>query len=222
MAVVFVARMAVVFVALLLLPFTAATADTIQITGNPHISKIPTSKHEKDECLGGCVAAQMIDPTQIIMHPMATQPDTLMAVVTRKYLGVPVPLYAFRQSPRLTSRPLPFKLLLQRSIDLQGVESYNVPPAQAMDSWFLGYHWSVVVCHGCDGLMHLGWKFTSNANPADDFYALIVAYGEAEKEKSSIGSMIDAVMGELTIGVRAPAWISAMVVAKAAHSHSEI
>ena len=44
-------------------PFTAAASDTIQITGNPHISKSPTSKREKEDRPGTA--------TQITMHPMA-------------------------------------------------------------------------------------------------------------------------------------------------------
>lgn len=197
---------------------SALLVDDIQITGNPFMPKTPAPEGTCD----GTGCQLFVDPTQIIMTPMVTQPDTLTAIVQRKYMGMMIPLYLFRQSPRLTSRPLPFKLLLQRQIDMAGVTELTVPMHQAMDSWFPQYHWSVVVCTGCDGLTHLGWKFTSNAAPGESFYALIVDYFEKEKiTADASASMLDAIRDTLRVGMRAPAWMAAMALASATPTHSK-
>ena len=39
------------------------------------------------------------------------QPDTRLAVRTVRYLGAPVPIYAMKQSARLSARELPFELV---------------------------------------------------------------------------------------------------------------
>ena len=41
----------------------------------------------------------------------------------RSYLGVPVPVYHFQQPARLSSRELPFKLLLVRKLNLVKVST---------------------------------------------------------------------------------------------------
>ena len=96
-------------------------------------------------------------------------------------------LYNFKQPGRLSSLQLPFKLLLLRQLDLEDTQLLEVPVEQAIDSWFPGYRWSILLCRRCGG-RHLGWKFSpeSSALQGMPFYALIVEATKEEELKSSL------------------------------------
>eukprot|EP00435_Cladocopium_sp_Y103_P071584 s72_g37.t2 len=91
--------------------------------------------------------------------------------------GLKVSLYNFKQPARLSELQLPFKLLLLRQVDQTDLELLEVPSKDALDSWFPGFAWSILLCKRCEG-RHLGWKFTPTGDGVP-FYALIV---EAAKE----------------------------------------
>merc|ERR1712216_764028 len=144
-------------------------------------------------------------------YPMATQADTFKAIVKKRVWGMDVPLYLFQQPARLSALELPFKLLLVRHVPLEGLVELSVDPREAMDSWFVGYALTIVVCERCDGVTHLGWRFTSTSG-ADSFYALIVDYHDDENEKvRSLSEMMEAVAEQLTVGMKAPAWMVGML-----------
>merc|ERR1711871_474606 len=146
-------------------------------------------------------AAEIVDPRKIITAPMATQADTLRGIVKKRVWGMDVPLYHFQQPARLSSLELPFKLLLLRDVPLEGIHELTVDPREAMDSWFVGYTWTIVVCERCDGVTHLGWRFTSTSD-GSNFFALIVDYKDDENEKvRSLSAVMEAVAEQLTIGM---------------------
>jgi hypothetical protein len=183
---------------LLLVVVALALEDNIIVTGNTH-------------CVGNvmssCSAANLM-PSALMTSSPPLQPDTSLGVVHKKVLGFPVPVYLFKQPARLSHLELPFKLLLVRDITLDGIEEINVPAQKASDSWFMGYSWSIIVCHGGrentdGGVSHLGWKFQ---NGADSFYALIVDWAESADVTAGQSSETEA----LTIGVPAPSWILAL------------
>merc|ERR1719313_2982202 len=101
-----------------------------------------------------------LNPFNVVQHQEVVQSDTIQSITRKIYLGVPVPLYRFRQSSRLTSKPLPFQIVLVNRLDQSGVLTIPVPMTQAADSWFPEYYWSIVVCESCGTMKHLGWKFT--------------------------------------------------------------
>jgi len=101
--------------------------------------------------------------------------------------------------------------------------------ASSQDSWFPGYSWSVLVCKGCDGVTHIGWKFTAPDVTVcaldyvlaylnffwqgDAFYALIVEHGNDETVKA--GSYAEMIAEKLRIGTPAPAWLLALLATSA-------
>jgi hypothetical protein len=179
-------------------------------TGNPHASSKCPSVHdaefaaEQESAAATCLKS--IDPLSVIATPLPTQSDTHVNTVMVKYRGTPIPLYQFRQPARLSDLQLPFRILPLRAIDLANVVEIAVSAEQAADSWYPGYSWSILVCTGCSGTMHIGWKFTGTQ---DSFYALIVEYMEDEEIKE--GSFVGRVAEKLQIGVPAPAWMLAML-----------
>lgn len=166
---------------------------------NPHIPK------------SGVCSAQTIDPTQIIAAPMATQTDTFLGLHTVKIMGIPVPLYRFKQPSRLSELELPFKLLLLRHVPMDSLTLLQVPRLLAEDSWFPGYRWSVAVCESCGGKgdsIHIGWQFT-HINGGDTFFALIVMSKQTEAEGARSGLM--ALADVLQIGQVSPQWVLALL-----------
>eukprot|EP00913_Durusdinium_trenchii_P016534 g15539.t1 len=106
--------------------------------------------------------------------------DSFIGMEEHEVQGLKVNLYNFKQPARLSELQLPFKLLLLRSVDLTDTQLYEVPMKQAVDSWFPGFAWSILLCKRCQG-RHLGWKFTpTSTTDGSAFYALIV---EAAKEE---------------------------------------
>eukprot|EP00285_Hemiselmis_virescens_P014464 CAMPEP_0173391954 /NCGR_PEP_ID=MMETSP1356-20130122/18680_1 /TAXON_ID=77927 ORGANISM="Hemiselmis virescens, Strain PCC157" /NCGR_SAMPLE_ID=MMETSP1356 /ASSEMBLY_ACC=CAM_ASM_000847 /LENGTH=217 /DNA_ID=CAMNT_0014349661 /DNA_START=12 /DNA_END=662 /DNA_ORIENTATION=+ len=186
--------------------------EVIQPVENPHAAaaKGGVSLEGEQVCDSGlsssCGALGVLDVTQVLSAPVLTQPDTLLGIVRKKYMGVEVPIYHFRQSSRLNPKQLPFQIVRVRTIDTTGATIIPVDPVSAADSWFTGYSWDVVVCEQCDGWRHLGWHFRSNAT-GESFFALIVDYVEGRRgESEGRASILEA----LTVGVRAPAWVLAL------------
>eukprot|EP00282_Hemiselmis_andersenii_P024904 CAMPEP_0172015516 /NCGR_PEP_ID=MMETSP1041-20130122/10523_1 /TAXON_ID=464988 /ORGANISM="Hemiselmis andersenii, Strain CCMP439" /LENGTH=214 /DNA_ID=CAMNT_0012670385 /DNA_START=19 /DNA_END=663 /DNA_ORIENTATION=- len=187
--------------------------EVIQPVENPHAVDSGEQVCASGMASSTCAALGGLDVTQVISAPIVTQPDTLHGIVRKKYMGVEVPIYHFVQSVRLNPNQLPFKIVRVRAIDMEGVSVVPVDPVSAADSWFPGYSWDVVVCQKCDGWRHLGWRFSS-ASTGESFFALIVEYAEGRRSESEgRASVLDAI----TVGVRAPAWVLALVGVAAAH-----
>ena len=68
----------------------AESLDYIQVTGNPFMTKAPPPAGTEGTCSSSdsACALQVVDPSQVIVTPMATQEDTLMGIVQRKYMGM--------------------------------------------------------------------------------------------------------------------------------------
>jgi len=120
------------------------------------------------------------------MPRLPVQGDTFRGIEERRLVGgLEITIYNFDQPRRLSELQLPFKILPMRRIDLTDVQVVEVPPKQALDSWFPGYAWSILICDRCKG-RHLGWKFTPagpSALNSEAFYALIVEAIDAEEEE---------------------------------------
>eukprot|EP00568_Trieres_chinensis_P000996 CAMPEP_0183303910 /NCGR_PEP_ID=MMETSP0160_2-20130417/9184_1 /TAXON_ID=2839 ORGANISM="Odontella Sinensis, Strain Grunow 1884" /NCGR_SAMPLE_ID=MMETSP0160_2 /ASSEMBLY_ACC=CAM_ASM_000250 /LENGTH=221 /DNA_ID=CAMNT_0025466885 /DNA_START=32 /DNA_END=697 /DNA_ORIENTATION=- len=190
----------------------------VEVIGNPHATKeTEHTSGDRDTCdsSSACEPKLLLSPHRIIRtRSVATQADTLVGVETKKVLGVPVPVYQFRQPARLSAAELPFKLILVSDIDSKvGLSEVPVDPKAASDSWFPGYRWSPVVCSACGNHVHVGWKF-SRPDSGGFFYALIVEAKEKRRESIVMGAL-GALVGEaIDVGVRAPGWmISALAKA---------
>ncbi|CAK9013725.1 unnamed protein product [Durusdinium trenchii] len=150
---------------------------SIAATGNPHAPQCST---------GDCECqAQRLDLHLANLVPfLPVQADSFIGMEEHEVQGLKVNLYNFKQPARLSELQLPFKLLLLRSVDLTDTQLYEVPMKQAVDSWFPGFAWSILLCKRCQG-RHLGWKFTpTSTTDGSAFYALIVeAAKEARKRK---------------------------------------
>lgn len=98
-------------------------------------------------------------------------------------------------------------LILPNWVSAKTSSTYNSRPGRNLKPESnAGYSWDVVVCTQCDGLRHLGWRFTSSAT-GEAFTALIVEYAEgARREADARTRALEA----LTLGVRAPAWVLAL------------
>lgn len=121
-----------------------------------------------------------------------------------------MPIFHFKQPDRLNPKQLPFRLIRTRHIDPTGLVIIPVDPASSYDSWFPHYKWDILVCNSCDRMLHLGWRFTPKvAGSGDTFYALIVDYAE-DQRRSAEATSERGMLEELTVGVRAPAWLIAL------------
>lgn len=154
----------------------------VMAPGNPHM----TPKANAAECASAgpcqCPAQQLSISGANAMPRLPVQSDTFMRVETKRAAGVEIDIYHFKQPGRLSELELPFKLLPLRAVELSDVVEMEVSPTQAMDSWFPGYAWSILVCTRCDGT-HIGWKFTpTTAVGGQAFYALIVETVDKEEE----------------------------------------
>lgn len=174
----------------------------------------------------GCDARSLLSPHRILRSPIATQPDTLIEIATRKVLSVPVPVYRFKQPARLSPSELPFDLILVSDVDVPRggagggkgtplLRELPVPPAMAADSWFPGYRWSPVVYSGCAGAgggeeaVHVGWKFADSAT-GGFFYALIVEMRDEEEGAAAavgVGALGEMIAEGFHVGTRAPMWM---------------
>ena len=180
----------------------------LQVIQNPHITGAQT-------CETSC-SAQALDVTTVIQTTLPVQPDTFHSITPVKYLGVTVPVYRFQQPARLSSKELPFSIINVASIGWEDdVRVISVPHEKAIDSWYVGYKWDVLVCTTCEEMKHLGWRFSS-LDGQNSFYSLIVTHG-TDVEGISISLFGDAIaLGEglfdtLSFGVPAPAWMLALV-----------
>eukprot|EP00035_Acanthoeca_spectabilis_P020174 m.431501 g.431501 ORF g.431501 m.431501 type:complete len:217 (-) comp17309_c0_seq1:1651-2301(-) len=179
-------------------------------TGNPHID---------GSGFNVAAATALITPGNVVYTPKETQPDTLQKIVTVSFLGLPLPVYLFRQPARLNTGQLPFKLVLLRSIEgLEGAHVLDTPGEKAYDSWFPGYRWDVVVVDAAEtkvksrwsrsrkastSVTHMGWQFS---NGVDKFYALIVEYVGTESESNKV-------LSSLRVGITAsPAILSLLAL----------
>ena len=173
---------------------------------NPHA---PSSSSPACLC-----PAQTIAPDKVLFSPAPLQAGSSLGVETIKVGKVGVPVYLFKQPRSLSELELPFKIILQSSLPLAGLYDLPVDDAQASNSWFEGYRWSVLLCDGgCqDGaVQHVGWHFTSIADPAESFYALIVK--TSDEQKSAAGAVFtpEAFRKAISVGMPAPAWMLALM-----------
>eukprot|EP00931_Biecheleriopsis_adriatica_P012907 TRINITY_DN114173_c0_g1_i1.p1 TRINITY_DN114173_c0_g1~~TRINITY_DN114173_c0_g1_i1.p1 ORF type:complete len:250 (+),score=62.04 TRINITY_DN114173_c0_g1_i1:87-752(+) len=171
----------------LVAPAFGREASSIVASGNPHIpAECPTSS-EGSSC--ECPAQRLLELTAENLVPhLPVQADSFLRLEPRKANGLQVNLYNFKQPARLSELELPFRILPLRRVDLTDLQVIEVPQKQALDSWFPGYAWSILVCGRCQGL-HLGWKFTPAARGASNtvqepFYALIVEAVEAAEDEA--------------------------------------
>ena len=197
-----------------------------QVVENPHIAEhrsLEENHLDDGTCAASesCPALGFIDPAQILTDPIAVQPDTHLLTLQRKYQGLMVPIYQFKQPGRLNPDELAFRLVRSRRVDGAGLIEIPVDPRSASDSWFPAYSWSILVCRSCDGWRHLGWRFTpKSADPGlVAFDALIVEYAEGQRGRAAEAAR-DAVLEELTVGVRAPAWMIALATATVGYQAS--
>ncbi|KAK3272358.1 hypothetical protein CYMTET_19346 [Cymbomonas tetramitiformis] len=207
-------RAACIFAIILVwLPHSSALIDHVQVVGNPHAHLSKGNLGTCDaELHGGCTSENLVNPLSIIVEPLATQHDTLLKVVTKRYLGFPAPIYHFKQPARLSELELPFKLLLLRNLDTEFLVEVQVPRKQASDSWFPGYSWSIVLCQQCGDTMHLGWKFTNLTEQGGHFYALIVDHSDENNRATAVSTAVDFLSEQLHFGVKAPTWMLALLI----------
>ena len=201
---------------LLAVALTVSSETVVTVTGNPHAGQCDasvsaTATSSSSQHGGGGIAlgfSHLITPVSLVRTALATQTDTLFAFTTPRLLGAPTPVYAFRQSPRLPgSRELPFKILNVWTL-LAGAEEelYELPAPtrdQALDSWFVGYAWSVVIARDAASgeLVHLGWHFRAVDGTSAPFYSLIVDLAETERAAS------------LHVGQRPATWMTVALLA---------
>ena len=189
--------------------------DTVAVTGNPHMPEAngfdacPSKQAEEFPSVAfGCPALGVLDPSTVLSGPVSTQAGSFLKIVTKRYLGRDVLIFHFKQPSELNPAQLPFRVVRVSHVESSGLLTILVEVDMAYNSWFPQYYWSIVVCQKCDGMVHLGWKFTSKtAGDADSFYALIVDYADGhEREATTAERLIE----QLQVGVRAPAWMIAM------------
>ena len=176
----------------------AAGTASVRPIPNPHMS-------DHTSCL---CSSQIVVPQNTIFSPTQLQPDTFLSIETVKVGEASVPIYQFKQPERLSSLQLPFKIVLQQSLPANG-ELYELEVGEeGLDSWFVGYKWSVLVCSSdCNGKnMHIGWHFQPVNSGEKGFYALIV---KTDKENNGLfsGVSLEAFREFIQVGVPAPAWM---------------
>eukprot|EP00747_Dinoflagellata_sp_TGD_P185969 gnl/TRDRNA2_/TRDRNA2_42769_c0_seq1.p1 gnl/TRDRNA2_/TRDRNA2_42769_c0~~gnl/TRDRNA2_/TRDRNA2_42769_c0_seq1.p1 ORF type:complete len:218 (+),score=54.89 gnl/TRDRNA2_/TRDRNA2_42769_c0_seq1:43-696(+) len=147
--------------------------------GNPHMPK----KADPEHCDAGqceCPAQNLVISSANLPARLAVQTESLLKLEQRAVAGIEVDIYHFKQPRRLSELELPFKVLPLRQVELTDIEVMEVSPRQALDSWFPGYAWSILICARCEGT-HIGWKFTPTAG-GEAFYGLIVETLDKEEE----------------------------------------
>lgn len=179
----------------LLIGVCAVTA-MVTVTGNPYIEASNDA-----QCLSDSKCTIGLDPIYVLRDSVEVQSDTFLRLITRKHLGVPIPIYAFHQPERLNPAQLPFKVVRVNPALTAAMNVVEIAHPQGSDSWFPGYTWSALLCQSCDSGIHLGWRFTNNLGSFD---ALIVDFGG---EDASATAAPEA--EGLRIGVAAPSWMLA-------------
>jgi len=177
---------------------------SVQATANPYMEDTCPA----DSCR--CPALSLNPLAAMTDAALPTQPDTFMKLVRKKHMGFELPIYHFKQPERISHLQLPFKVLPMYSIDETGIVDIPAPEGTGLDSWFPGYQWSILVCRICEQSLHVGWRYTPTSPNGDkkEFFALIVQYGEENKQKSSGNAEIETEEA-LTIGIPAPSWMAA-------------
>jgi hypothetical protein len=177
---------------------SVAEEQELEVISNPH-----------SQPATGCGARvdTLLQPNQLILHPMVTQADTFQELIYAKVLTVPVPVYSMKQPARLSAAELPFHLVLVQELGSRPshpIQTVPVPMEQARDSWFPGYFWAPLVMQcGENHWQHVGWKFTSLSEDSrySHFYALMVQLDTKQTTQAlRIG------------GFQAPGWMVAAVL----------
>lgn len=186
----------------------SASQGDIQATGNPYDANTCSAA----ECR--CPALD-INPLHVVRTPLNTQPGTHVATVKRRLFGIETPVYVFQQSPHLTPSPLRFKVLPLSDIDETGVVDIPVDDPKALDSWFPGFKWSIIVCARGDKWTHLGWRFrpagvAEAGAPPSGFFALIVDYNDEKNAHSVRVAARSSEPIDISVGIPAPDWMVAM------------
>eukprot|EP00929_Paragymnodinium_shiwhaense_P115338 TRINITY_DN84112_c0_g1_i1.p2 TRINITY_DN84112_c0_g1~~TRINITY_DN84112_c0_g1_i1.p2 ORF type:complete len:218 (-),score=63.47 TRINITY_DN84112_c0_g1_i1:331-984(-) len=176
----------------------------VMATGNPYMKGACSQDDlgEEGQCGVGCACPlqALSVPVQNAIAGLRVQTDDAFLKLERRTIAdQEVHIYHFKQPRRLSSLELAFEVLPLRQIDLMGVEVVQVSPRQALDSWFPGYAWSILVCSRCEG-QHLGWKFTPTGTSGEAFYALIVDTVEGEEERLRTGETLGVLAGLRVVG----------------------
>jgi hypothetical protein len=194
----------------------------VEITANPHdhnSTLSSASSSSSSSSWGHCSSTNcvsnlqnLLDPAKIVMHVLKTQKDTLkeieMVTLSKSSSSSSssssnirtIPIYTFQQPDRISTRQLPFQLLLVTELTITAPHGITtVDQKTASDSWFPGYYWSVVVVCDCASFtfQHVGWKFTSEQDSYEEssFYALIVHLDKKETQQVRV------------FGMQAPGWM---------------
>ena len=126
---------------------------------------------------------------------------------TVKVGEVSVPIYQFKQPERLSSLQLPFKIVLQKNLPTND-DLYELEVGQeGLDSWFIGYKWSVLVCSSdCNGRnTHIGWHF----KPVNSGEKGFCPYRQDRQGRQwyILWISLEAFREFIQVGVPAPAWM---------------
>ena len=182
-------------------------ASTVKPIPNPHMSS------NNGQCL---CTAQALQAKNTIVSPTQLQPDTFLSMEKVKIAEFTVPIYQFKQPERISSLQLPFKIVLQSSLpNLNEVIDIEVDDKQGLDSWFVNYRWSILICSDCNGKnTHIGWRFQPvSGKNNNDFYALIVKTGDDNNGIFS-GMSLEAFKNMVQIGLPAPKWMLGLIATK--------
>ena len=156
-------------------------------------------------------APPAVDRESIMVAPLATQTDTLLRIEVVEVNGLDVPIYSFKQPARLSTLELPFKVLPVARINAANIVALRVDEQHALDSWFPGYKWDVLVDVSCNS--HVGWRFSPVDGTGDAFFALIVKTKD-EDLLSVASSFAEALRAKLSVGVPAAPWMLALLAAQ--------
>eukprot|EP00290_Baffinella_frigidus_P002440 CAMPEP_0180186808 /NCGR_PEP_ID=MMETSP0986-20121125/43189_1 /TAXON_ID=697907 /ORGANISM="non described non described, Strain CCMP2293" /LENGTH=250 /DNA_ID=CAMNT_0022140853 /DNA_START=80 /DNA_END=833 /DNA_ORIENTATION=- len=202
---------------------SADRVESIRVVENPHMAARRSTEQPVEEgtCTAdtACPALGFLDPSMVLQDLVAVQADTHLLTLSRKYQGLTVPIYQFKQPGRLNPDQLPFRLVRTQLVVGAGLHEVAVDPVSSHDSWFPAYSWTILMCKSCDGWRHLGWRFTPKASDTGGvglvpFDALIVEYSEAARRWGrEAGASREAALEDLTVGVRAPSWMIVLATA---------
>jgi len=179
----------------------AGLADVVVVTGNPYHAK----NNEAPQCTESLTRCSIdLNPVHVLRDPIEVQSDTFLRLVTRKHLGVPVPVYSFHQPGRLNPAQLSFKVVRVDPALTASLDVIEIAHPQGQDSWFPTHTWSTLFCQSCESGIHLGWRYTSKLGDGSAFDALIVDFGEDNGNAAAVPEP-----EALQIGIAAPSWMVA-------------
>eukprot|EP00466_Bigelowiella_natans_P005683 jgi/Bigna1/77243/fgenesh1_pg.46_\ len=154
---------------------------SVQATANPYMEDTCPA----DSCR--CPALSLNPLAAMTDAALPTQPDTFMKLVRKKHMGFELPIYHFKQPERISHLQLPFKVLPMYSIDETDLKTLRRKRRPECFLGINGQYWCAEFAR---------------------FFALIVQYGEENKQKSSGNAEIETEEA-LTIGIPAPSWMAA-------------